>query len=126
MRFDSGGEGVFTDWFVVVQISGDNLRDQAVKSFIATGKMTAPKFSIYRFGPGKNIDVAAMEEGTGSATGKRKLPSTSDVQRCDRRTVNVPGAMNHTCRLEGIYDGNGIKDQIHEILYELCDQGVRR
>lgn len=125
MRFDAG---LGSDWWVVAQItdSGDNLRDKCVKSFVATGKMTVPQFSIYAKGPQKNIDVAAMEAGTGSATGKKPLPTTTEVQRTARRQLNVPNAMLWTWRLEGIWNGEGIPDRVDEVVIETAAQGIRR
>ena len=123
MRFDAG---LGAEWWILPQLAGDNLRDQVVKSFIATGKMTVPQFSVYSKGPGKNINIADMEQGINSATGKRNLPSTTQVQRYARRQANVPGSMLWTVRLEGIWNGEGIRDRVDEIACEVAEQGIRR
>lgn len=125
MIFDAGNGA---EWYVVLQLSdsSNNLRDKVVKSFIATGKMTVPQFSIYAYGPQKNINMTDIEDGTNSSSGKKSLPSTTQVQRTARRQINIPNAMLHTCRLEGIWDGEGLRDQVHEICYEVADQGIRR
>jgi len=125
MQFDSG---LGASWFLVPQLddSSDNLRDKTVKAFVATGKMTAPFFSIYSYGPQKNINVSDIEEGINSVTGKKRLRSTSQVQRSARVQINVTNAELHTCRLEGRWDGTGMKDRVDEIVYEVAQQGVRR
>jgi hypothetical protein len=125
VRFDAG---LGSNWWIVPQLddSSDNLRDKAVKSFVATGKMTVPRFSIYAYGPADNIDVATIEAGTNSASGKKLLPTTTQVQRSARKQINIPNAMLHTVRLEGTWDGQGIVDRVDEIVYEVARQGIRR
>ena len=124
-RFDAG---LGNTWYLVPQISdsGDELRDKVIKAFHATGKMTAPYFSIYAYGPAEDIDVDDIEDGVSSASGKKPMVSTTQVQRSKRFQINVPNAELHTCRLEGTWDGEGIKDRIDEICYEVARQGVRR
>lgn len=125
-RFDAGALG--TNWYLVPQLddSADNLRDKVIKAFVATGKMTNPQFSIYGYGPAEDINVDDIETGINSASGKKALPSTTHVQRTARKQINVPNCMLHTARLEGIWDGTGMKDRIDEIVYEVARQGIRR
>lgn len=124
-RFDAG---LGNYWYIVPQLSdsGDELRDKVIKAFHVTGKMTAPYFSVYTYGPAQDIDVDDIEDGINSNSGKKALPSTTQVQRTARKQINCPNAELHTCRLEGTWDGEGMKDRIDEIAYEIARQGIRR
>jgi len=127
LRFDTG---LRASWWLALQLSdsGIELRDKVVKAARVTGKMTQPSYQIYGYGPGQPIDVAAIEEGVGSRTKVRNLPSTTLVRRGARHQINVPNCRLHTIRVAGIWDGSdgNMKDQVHEIVYEVARQGVRR
>jgi hypothetical protein len=124
-RFDAG---LGNTWYLVPQLtdSGGELRDKVIKAFRATGKMTVPQFSVYAYGPEKEINVTDIEDGVRSSSGKKPLPSTTQVVQSARKQINVPNAMLHTVRLEGTWDGTGMKDRIDEIVYEVAQQGIRR
>ena len=127
VRFDTG---LGTPWYIVAQItdSGDNLRDKTEKAFVATGKMTVPKFSVYSYGPQKSINVSDLEDGINSNTGKLALRTTTQVQRTARKPINVANSMLWTVRLEGIGDNSNdaMKDRVDEMVIEVAQQGVRR
>lgn len=125
VRFD---DGVGTAWMLAPQItdSGVEQRDKVIKSFRAIGKLTEPKYAVYGYGPTEQIDVAAIENGTGSKTGLKTLTGTASVSQTARQQLNIPNCMAHTVRLSGEWDGEGIKDRIDEILVEVAEQGIRR
>lgn len=120
-------EGLGNTWFIVPQLSdsGIELRDKVVKPFRVTGKVSNARGKIYRYGPTENIDIDAIEAGTGYAT-VVPLIDTTQVVQSKRHPVNVPNAMLHTIRIEGQWDGTGERDRIDEIIYEVAQQGIRR
>lgn len=121
-------EGLGNTWFIALQLSdsGDELRDKVVKSFRVTGKMTNPKARVYGYGPQEDINVQDIEQGTNSKTGVIGMPDTTQVQQSRRFPINVKNAMMHTIRIDGIWDGSGLRDSIHEIVMEVARMGVRR
>jgi len=129
--FDAGigGEGNGGEWFLCAQLTDSSIedRDKVVKSFRVTGKLTSGQYAIYGYAPSENIDVAAIEAGTGSRTGQKTLPNSARVVQSARQQLNVSNAMLHTVRLSGIWTEDGsIKDRIDEICVEVAQQGIRR
>lgn len=123
--FNGGGDGV--SYYLVPQLSdsGVELRDKVVKPFHVTGKITSPLAKIYGYGPQENIDVDAIEAGTGFKA-IVVLDTTTQVALSKRHPVNCPNLRVHTIRIEGRWDGTGVRDRIDEIVYEQAISGVRR
>lgn len=123
--FNGGGDGV--SYYLVPQLSdsGVELRDKVVKPFHVTGKITSPLAKIYGYGPQENIDVDAIEAGTGFKA-IVVLDTTTQVALSKRHPVNCPNLRVHTIRIEGRWDGTGDRDRIDEIVYEQAISGVRR
>jgi hypothetical protein len=124
-QFD-GGEG--SDWYIVGQIvdSGNELRSKVVKSAHATGRLTNPKILIYGYDVQSVVNTQDLEDGTNSTTGAIPLPDSAGVAQSPRVNVDVPNAVLHTIRLQGDDTGNDERDEVHEIVYEVAEQGVRR
>lgn len=124
-RFDAGAGNA---WWLLPQLSdsGVELRDKVIKAVRATAKVTNANFKVYGYGATEELDIASMIAGTNSRTGAVAIPDTTGVESTRRFQVNVPGSALHTTRLEGEWDGEGIKDRIDEVEYEIAEQGVRR
>lgn len=124
-RFDDGNGN---EWFLASPPSNSGVgeRDKVIKSFRATGKMTAPQYAIYGYGPSDSIDTADIEAGTNSSTGLKSFTTTAGVAQTPRIQINVPNCMQHLVRVSGVWDGTGVKDRVDQILYEVATQGVRR
>lgn len=122
--FDSG---LGNKWFLALQLSdsGIELRDKVIKALRATGKFSNARIKVYAYGPLEDILVDDIELGT-NAKCEVLLPDTTQVQQSRRFQINVKNAMNHTIRIEGEWDGTGMRDRIDELIYEIARQGVRR
>ena len=125
VRFDAGQGSIY---YLVPQLSdsGLELRDKVIKAVRITGKFNAANFKLYAYGATEGINLADIELGTNSRTGAVAIPDTALVTQTRRFQVNVTRAALHTIRIEGQWDGTGMKDRIDEIEYELAEQGVRR
>lgn len=123
-RFD---DGIGTAWYLCppVSDSGDELRDIVVKPVHVTGRLTNASFIIYGYQPTEEIDVAAIEAGTGGKTNAKTLPNSTSVKRSARVPINVPNCSTFTIRLAGDCSENPL-DRIDEIVIEIARQGVRR
>lgn len=122
-------EGLGTTWYIVPQLtdSGVEMRDEVVKSVSVRGKVTNASFGVFGYGAIDDVDVEAIEAGNiNSLTGVRVLPDTNLVQRSKRYPVNAHNIANHTIRVQGMWNGTGMRDRIDEIVYEVAIQGVRR
>lgn len=129
VTFDLFEEGENVDWYVVGQLSdsGDELRDKVVKSTHVTGKLTDASFGVFAYGPDDDIDVAVIESGNAAATtGAVALTDSAQVTQTERHQVNVPNTEVFTVRVEGVYDGTGVKDRVDEIVTEIAEQGIKR
>lgn len=125
VRFDQG-QG--NEWWIVAPIvdSGDELRSKCVKPARVTGRLTNASLKIYTYDVGDEINVANLEDGTGSTTGAVALPNSTNVAQSPLANVNCPNAVLSTIRVDGNDTGNTERDQVHEILYQQSVQGVRR
>lgn len=123
--FDAGNRSHY--WLALAPTdSGDELRSKTVKAGRVTGKVTNASFQIYKWDVGEPIDVSEVEAGTNAATRPQRLPDVPQVTQSARKQVNVPNAVLHLMRVQGTWEGDEIKDSIHEICYEQARQGVRR
>jgi|ERR1051325_11767649 hypothetical protein len=124
-QFD-GGEG--SDYYLVAQVvdSGNELRSKVVKSPHATGRLTNAEILLYGYDVGAIVNIQDLEDGTNSSTGPMALPDSAGIAQSPRVPANVPNAVLHTIRLQGNDTGNDERDEIHELVYEVAEQGVRR
>lgn len=124
-QFDNGDGSA---WWIVPSISdsGEMLRDKNVKPVTVIGQLNNSSFKVYAWGPNDEMDVAAIEAGTGASTNSQSLPQSTSPTRSARVPINVPNAMLHTIRLEGDCREADKLDEIHQISYELAIQGCRR
>lgn len=124
-RFDSG---LGSEYYLVAPVidSGNELRSKNVKSVHATGKLTNPEVRVYGYDVGDNVNTTDLEDGTNSSTGAVALTDTTDIAQTPRVNLNVPNAVLHTVRLSGDDTGQTERDEIHEIVVEQSEQGVRR
>lgn len=122
------GEGLGNEWWIALQLtdSGDELRDKNIKPFRVTGKGSNRVAKFYRYGPEDDVDVSAIEAGTGFTVEADVPDAATHVERSARLGLNVPNAMTWTCRLQGEWDGTGIRDRVDEISIEVARQGIRR
>lgn len=122
--FDEGG-GV--EWWIIPQLTdnGVELRDKVIKAVRVTGLVTDAEVKVYTYGPSDPVVVADLEDGLNSRA-MRTLPDTTNVAQSPRRTVNCPNAMLSTVRVAGVWDGEGPRNRVDEIVYEVAQQGVRR
>jgi hypothetical protein len=124
-RFDAG-EG--NEYFLCAPVvdSGQELRSKVVKSVRQTGKRTNVNAKIYSYDVDDNIDVTALEDGTGSTTGAIALDDSTQVSQSPRVQTNCPNAVLHTVRIDGSDVGQSERDRIDEIVVEVAEMGVRR
>lgn len=120
--------GVPVEWYQLWQLdnAGSENRDKTVRSALVTGKLTAAQMDIYTFGAGQVIDVAAMEAGTGSASGAIPLTDSTDVTEYARVQLKCNNANMLTSRIGGTWDGLGTPDRVDEVVLETSISGVRR
>jgi hypothetical protein len=125
VTFDSSGLG--NTWYLALlpSDSGDELRSKVLKPMRITGKVSNCTAKVYSYSPTDEIDVGKVEDGTGF-TAEISFPTTTQVQQSALHSINVPNACTHLVRVEGTWDGNGLRDRIDEIMYQQGEQGVRR
>jgi hypothetical protein len=121
-------DGTAVPWYLVPQLSNSGVedRDKAIQSMTVTGLVTSAAIQVYRYGAGDQINISAIEAGTGSASGSISIPTTTQVVQGGRIPLNVPRAATHTSRVNGIYAGSGTKNRVDKIMYEWVVEGVRR
>ena len=124
-RFDAGTGNTY---YLIPQLSdsGIELRDKVIKAVRITGKFNAANFKLYAYGATEGINLSDLELGLNSKTGAVAIPNSTLVTQTRRFQVNVSGAALHTIRIEGTWAGEGIKDRIDEIVYEIAEMGARR
>lgn len=124
-RFDSG-EG--SEWYIVAPIvdSGNELRSKTLKAAHATGRLTNASFMLYAYDVTTGINMDDLEAGTNSTSGPVPIDDSTMVTQSARAQLNIPNSTLHTIRLEGDDRGQPVRDEIHEIVYELAIAGVRR
>lgn len=124
-RFDAG-EG--SDWYLCSPISdsGNELRSKAIKAAHATGRFTNASFMVYGYDVGTGINLDDLESGENSSSGPVPIADSTLVTQSARATLNIPNSCLHAIRLEGSDVGQPVRDEVHEIIYELAVAGSRR
>lgn len=124
-RFDAG---TGSSYYLVPPVvdSDSELRSKVVKPARVTGKRTNQSIQAYGYDVGTEISVSDLEDGLNSSTGAIALDDNSNVSQSPRVGINVPNATSHTVRIAGDDTGESTRDQIHEAVYEVAQQGVRR
>lgn len=122
------GSGERSHYWLALQPSdsGDELRSKVVKAIRVTGKLTNASAQLYKWDVGEPINVTEVEQGINAATRPQHLPDVTQVTQSARKQVNVPNAVLHSARVQGTWEGDGVKDRIDEIVVEQAKQGVRR
>lgn len=129
LRFDSG-DG--SNYYLVASVSdsGDELRSKTYKAVRLTGRRTNASARVYGFDVNQEIDVDELEAGTRTntrmTTNAQSFSDSTQVSQSQRKPVNITNAVLGTVRIEGDDTGNEDRDQIHEIVVEQAQQGVRR
>lgn len=121
--------GLGCDYYIVPQLSdsGQELRDKVVKAMYLTGKVTNASLGLFGYGATNPIDVELIEAGNiNSLTGVVTIPDVSLVTETKRYPINCRNVRIHTIRVQGRWDGTGIRDRIDEMVYEVAEQGARR
>ena len=124
-RFDAG-EG--SDYYLVAPItdSASELRSKTIKAAHATGRFTDASLMIYSYDVEAGINMDDLESGDNSTSGPVPITDSTMVAQSARATLNIPNACLHTIRIEGSDVGQSVRDEIHEIVYEVAIAGVRR
>jgi len=125
VRFD---EGTGSSWYLIPPVtdSGNELRSKVVKSMRATGRLSNASMKAYAYDINDEINVADLEAGTNATTRAQDLPDSTQVAQSPRKQINAKNAVLHTVRLEGDDTGQAERNEIHEIVAEIADEGVRR
>ena len=124
-RFDSG---LGSSWYLVPPVtdSGNELRSKVVKTLRATGRVHNCSMTAYGYDVNQEIVAADLEEGINASCRAQSIPDTTQVAQSMRKQINVKNAVLHTMRIEGSDIGQPDRDEIHELCYEVADQGARR
>jgi hypothetical protein len=128
-KFDAG---TGSNYYVVAQIDdgGNELRSHNVKAIRTTGIRTEASGMAFGYDVNQEISVEDLESGTRSNTRMTTRPQdftdSEGVTQSERKPINVANAVLSTVRIEGNDEGNEQRDQIHEIVVERSEQGVRR
>lgn len=124
-RFDSGDGSA---WYLVAPIvdSSSELRSKTIKAGHATGRLTNASFMIYAYDVTTGINMDDLESGDNSTSGPVPIDDSTMVAQSARAMLNIPNAVLHTIRIEGSDVGQSVRDEIHEIVYEVAIAGVRR
>lgn len=119
--------GLGIKWYLVPSItdSGVELRDKVVKSVRVTGKTTSANVQVHGWQPTQSINVTDLEDGL-NPLATIPLEDTTEVVQSQRFQVNCPNLAQHTVRVEGEWNGQGIPDRVDEVITELAQQGIRR
>ncbi len=125
VRFDSG---LGNEWYITAALtdSGQELRSKNLKSVRVTGKLTNADAMQYGYDVSTPIVVTDLEDGLNSSTGPIPLDNTTVVAESQRWQTNVPNSVLSTARVSGNDTGETERDQVHEIVVEIAEQGVRR
>lgn len=106
---------------------GNELRSHTIKRARATAKLTSGSIGIFGAQPTQVINTTLLEAGNSSSlTGAISISATAGVSQSQEFQVNCPNLTQSTFRVQGTYPGSGDLDQIHEIVLQGAEQGVRR
>ncbi len=128
-RFDAG---IGVEWYLVAPISdsGNELQSKVVKAVRATGKLTNASAMIFGFDVGQPIITEYLEDGTRlplkMTTRPQVFADSVHVAQTKRKQVNVKNSCLHTVRLSGDDRNQPARDEVHEVVYEVAVEGVRR
>lgn len=124
-RFDAGNG---SDWYMVAPVtdSGDELRSKTIKAMRATGRFHNASMKAYGYDVNREVNADDLESGDNASTRPQALPDSAHVAQSPRKQINVPNSVLWTVRIEGDDTGQPDRDEIHEIVVEVAQQGVRR
>lgn len=115
------------DYYLAWQMM-DNSAEATNKRITAirvTGKLTNASVTIHAASPGDTINRSQIESGSGSRV-QVTFPNSSNVVRHERKKVRVRNLSIWTARIEGSWDGTGIKDRLEELIIEGQPHGVTK
>ena len=99
--------------------------NKEVRSAQVTGLLTSPTVKIYGFDAAVDVDITAIEAGTGSKLSV-SFPSTTKVQRSTRQPFTVSNNALFTALVTGTYSGTGTPDRVDRVVMEYLITGPRR
>lgn len=108
-----------------LQAGGVLDRNKSVKAARVNGKFTQGLLKIYGFDSHKPETLADLETGVNSQV-TINLGTISEVETSYRRPFNCPNNLMFTCRVEGVYSGEGDPDRCSGIMLDYMPTGVRR
>lgn len=109
------GESVpyYAAWHFSDEGSG-NLEEE-IEYVTLTAKLTSGNMQVYTLQQGDDVDIAAIEAGTGSASGNISFSNTTAVTRYPLVEVNLPESSMYAVRVSGTWAGSGTKDRIDKV-----------
>lgn len=125
-RYDTGS-GLAVPWYIAWNYidNGAEITAKAIRKLRPKGKFTVSNVQVYAVTPDTEIDVADLETGDNPAF-EVLLDSSTEVKQYEVTKCRVRNAMMWTARIDGVWDGFGIKDQVHELAVELDVYGQMR
>lgn len=130
-RFDTPNPAVPEEvpWKIGFQFTdaGGEQKPKKVKFPLVRGKLTSATFGLHGVEVDEDVDMDVFEAGTaGSKTGSIDLDDTTNVTWYPQVDVAVGELLSFAPQLQGTWAGEGVKDQIHEIVLDVIQQGSRR
>jgi len=124
-RFDTG---LGQSWYLVPALvdSGDELRSKVVKTLKVTGRVHNCSMTAYGYDINQQIITADLEAGTNASCRPQGVPDCAQVAQSPRKQINVKNSVLWTMRIEGDDTNQPDRDEVHELLCEVADQGARR
>jgi hypothetical protein len=127
-RFDTeSGETV--PYYIAFQYSSgdDEYRQKKIKHPRVTGKFTSATIGIHGATASDDIDVTTLEAGnSGSLSGSLSIANSTEVTVYEKIEAEVNGLSVYTIRVDGTWNGTGMKDRIDEICIQEITVGSRR
>jgi hypothetical protein len=130
-RFDTSNPDAPEEvpWMIGFQFTdaGGEQRPKKIKFPLIRAKLTSASFGLHGVEVNEDVDIDTFDAGTaGSKTGSIALPDSANVTWYPQLDVAVNEQLAFAPQLEGTWSGSGAKDQIHEIILEVIQQGSRR
>jgi hypothetical protein len=125
-RFDTA-TGTSVPYYIVPELTDyrSEERPHVVKALRATGKFTSASLKVYGARPTEVINVSDLESGA-NALATIPLSDSSNVVEGKRNTLDAKNLSVSTFRLEGTWNGSGIRDRVDELFEYGEIQGARR
>lgn len=125
LRFDAGSGSQYY-YVAPVTDSSNELTTKTIKSVRATGRLTNAVAKIWRYDVEEGINLDDLEDGTNSTTGAIPIPDSTLVAQSAQLNTNVTNCALSTVRIEGDDREQDVRDELHEVVLQVADAGVRR